>query len=308
MKLIVPIIVCALVGFAMGHAAVSAASRDMTVKTDGTQVTTFASSSDEASGEAADKAEKPLTWKDRAKDSSERSGMRWWSLFGLLLTGGLGVLLWKESEKRGTRLDIMIRYGVALVVFADCLLFFNILRWLFPGMIVIVMSTALCYLNRSRKLMIFLHIVLGLLLTWLCFSYDAIMWRWAIVGGIICWLVNMFMFMSIAYMDITRICPHCHYFADHQKIDTKFDGEDISTDSFSSTQYGDARTVSGLLGDYKTRSTTTTTQSYTYLNKHYTDTYECMKCGKPFTHKRTESEEIDSDYKTTNGSQRVLFG
>ena len=308
MKRIVLIIACVLMGIAMSHAAVSAASKNRTVNANGTQVTSFVSASNEASDEASGEAEKPLSWKERAKQSSSRTGMRWWSLIGLLLTGGLGALLWKESEKRNTRFDLILRHGVAAVVFADCLLFFNFMRWLFPGMIVIVIASALCYLNRSRKMMVFLYVVLGLLLTILCISYSDIMWDWSIVGGTGCWLLNMFLFSVIIYMDYIRICPHCHYFADHKKIDTTFDGQDISTDSYSSTNYGDERTVKSALGvEYKARSKTTTTESYTYLNKHYTDTYECMKCGKPFSHKRTESEEIDSDYSTKRGTERSLF-
>jgi len=304
MKRLTFIILCLLMSLAGNSLPASTANRQAVATVEGIHVTTVASASDQDGAQTSAK----LTWEEKAKDSKKRTGMRWWSLFGLLMTGGLGALLWKESEKRDTRTSLMVRYGVALAVFADCLLFFNILRWLFPGMIVIVIATAMVYLNRSRKMMTFLSVLLGVLLTGLCMSYDELMWEWPLVGGTICWLLNMFLFIAVAYIDITRICPHCNYFGDHRRTDTTFDGQDISTESYSSTQLGDKHTVRTPLGDYKARSTTTTTQSYTYLNKYYTDTYECMRCGKTFTYKRTESEEIDEDYNTKRGSKMEIFG
>lgn len=269
-----------------------------------TTAQTFISSDDDSND--GYQSMKNVPWKERVKSSDTRKSMRWWSLFGLLISGGVVAFLWKESDKRNERYDLYVLYGGALLIFLDCLLFFNFLRWLFPVWLVMALIYPLFYLNRSKGLMITIMIIGGLILTCMCFSYGEIMSELSFLGGLGCWLLNAFIFLVFGYIHIPRICPHCHYFAGHQKTGTTFDGEDTSIESTSyTTDTGGHSTDDWAIGKIHYKHTKTDTTTTTYLNKHYTDTYECMRCGKPFSLKRTEREEIDSKSDTTYGRKMI---
>jgi len=256
---------------------------------------------------AAEQAEKPLKWRDRAKASDLRKKMQWYCLAGILICVGVYFLLRKETKKRNLDNILFATYVPALVVLVDCLFFFNILRWLFPLAFFMTFIYPLFYLNWGKGWMITISVVMGILMTRMCIVFIDVLTEWPYLCGFIIWGISMFFYGGYIWMYTRMICPHCKYFAEHEVINTTFDGEELRTQTYTETHYGDERTYRGFMSDYKGRSKTTTSNIYTYLDKHYTDTHICDRCNKIFTLKRTESEEVDSDTKTSTKTERSLF-
>lgn len=255
----------------------------------------------------AEQAEKPLSWKEQAKASDLRKKMRWYCLVGILICAGVAFFLRKETKKRNL-LDLMIGvYVPALIVLLDCLFFFNILRWLFPLAFFLTFTFPLFYLNWGKGWMITICVILALFMTHMCIAFVDVLTQVPIIFGFVIWIISMLIYGGFIWYFVRLICPHCKYFANHEVINTQFDGEEIRTQTYTETHYGDERTYQGFISTYKGRNKTTTSNIYTYLDKHYTDTHICDRCNKIFTLKRTESEEIGSDIDTSTKTERNLF-
>lgn len=255
----------------------------------------------------SEKTDKPLNWRDRAKASDLRKKMRWYCLVGILICVGVYFLLRKETKKRDLDSTLYATYVPALVVLVDCLFFFNMLRWLFPLAFFMTFIFPLYYLNWGKGWMITLSVVWAILLTRMCIVFVDVLTEIPFVFGFVIWGISMFFFAGYIWMYTRMICPHCKYFANHEVINTTFDGEELRTQTYTETHYGDERTYRGFMTDYKGRNKTTTSNIYTYLDKHYTDTHICDHCNKIFTLKRTESEEVDSDIQTSTKTERNFF-
>ena len=255
----------------------------------------------------AEQAEKPLNWRDRAKASDLRKKMRWYCLAGILICVGVFFGLRKETKKRNLDSTLYATYVPALVVLVDCLFFFNMLCWLFPLAFFMTFIFPLYYLNWGKGWMITLSVVWAILLTRMCIVFVDVLTEIPFVFGFVIWGISMFFYAGYIWMYTRMICPHCKYFANHEVINTTFDGEELRTQTYTETHYGDERTYRGFMSDYKGRSKTTTSNIYTYLDKHYTDTHICDHCNKIFTLKRTESEEVDSDIQTSTKTERNFF-
>lgn len=226
--------------------------------------------------------------KKKALQNNEQNTMLTWvyrggGLFALLIF----FLLLKPSGDRNTRFDLYMYMIPSIVVLTVCSFFWiGVVRWLLPAVLCMVVLYPLFYIRLGRWPMRLLGIVAAIAIISLSFlifegQYHPF-WIWAII--VLNWIL-LYIPISLCIGDI---CPHCRYYAGHHKYNTEYTGSDISTEHSSHDTYSHSETHGNVRTNYYTRHHTIVYN----LNKHFTDYYECMRCGRTFKHFRTETKEI----------------
>lgn len=232
-----------------------------------------------------------------ARESTATRYMRNGAFVGLIISLISLPLLWRQAKKRKRFVSMLLTYIFLIGVFVDCLLFFNVVRWVYPFAVAAAIIYPFYYFRLHKYIHWLPKTIVGLFLVLLCMAsfeylhHDEFV-LFIIPNALAFFGINIVLYTIFVLNHDFYRCPLCFYYGDHDMVREIYNGEDES----SSTESWDQHTHDTVSHE---GSTKVITQHYRkrykvthYRNKYYTLIFSCLRCQREFSRNRVETKEI----------------
>lgn len=238
-------------------------------------------------GNVSKKEARKQAEKERIKGYRVTTSMRWHSVIGIGICVVSILLLYKQAKKRNLLKSFIFNYVLLLAIFINNLLFFNVIRYVYPASFYLALVYPVFYLNKKFVIGLW-RIFCGFCFLLLTLSALKLV-DYGLIRMVIFFSLNVGIYFLLSTP--TSRCPLCNYYAKHDHIKREYVGEeDVVEDevhdaSYETTHY-----------EGKTKVITTHIRErhdyVKYNYKYYIDTYRCLGCGEEFQKKGYDKTEI----------------
>ena len=253
------------------------------------QPTLLSITNDTNDGNISKKEARKQAEKERIMGYRVTKSMRWHSVIGIGICVISILLLYRQAKKRNLLNNFILIYALLLAIFINNLLFFNVIRYVYPASFYLALVYPV-FFSRRKFIIGLWRIICGFCFLLLTISALKLV-DYGLIRMIIFFLLNVGVYFLLSTP--TSRCPHCNYYAKHDHINRQFVGEeDVVEDevrdaSYETTHY-----------EGKTKVITThIREKHDYVKynyKYYIDTYRCLHCNEEFKKQQYDKTKIGS--------------